>query len=211
MVKSNIPILSRKQPNNKNSKEIARTTISGEEPNWTKTSAKKEGTPDSAINLANNAVPITTIKMLAVLISAWRIPFESTCQFSLRLNPAIIIVRAAPIAPASVGVNAPRKIPSKTPKIMTGSGQVSRIASTISALVICSSIFGAKEGLSITRTMIIALNATAVRMPGRTPAAKSFATETSAKYPYSTIRIDGGINAPSVPAAAITPVASPGS
>jgi hypothetical protein len=102
-------------------------------------------------------------------------------------------------------------MPPRTPTISSGSGHTSISAPIRSIARGRSGVSGARRGLSLARMTIIAVNIAAESRPGRTPATKSLPTDVPAKTAYTTIRIEGGISEPSVPAEATQPVARPGS
>ena len=142
--------------------------------------AMKFGTPLKAMKRVRSTVPITTMKMPAVLDSVLTTASRKTRSVKRPRSKASTSARKAPTAPASVGVKRPTKMPISTPKTSTGSGQISLIASSFSWAVKLSSTRGAREGFTVTRATIITESITADSSPGMTPAMNSLAMETSA-------------------------------
>src|SRR6218665_2638105 len=69
------------------------------------------------------AAPTTMMKIAEVPSAVSTRALRKLSLFSERRNPAMAQALAAPIAPASVAVNAPQKMPPSTPTMSSGSGQ----------------------------------------------------------------------------------------
>src|SRR5690606_26433752 len=122
-VSNSSPMESRKQPMIRYSMDTARMTAHWLLPKLMNQSVMNTGTPLSTIKRPSNTVPITTMNIPAVPVSVRVTDLYRFPHVSERRTIANTMDKAAPTAPASVGVNTPTKIPTSTPMISTGNGQ----------------------------------------------------------------------------------------
>ena len=95
------------------------------------------------------------MKIAAVPSVASTMISRKTRQLMPRRKIARTKAKKAPTAPASVGVNQPRKMPPRTKNTRGGKGQMSRTAAIRSSWVVSRSNLGARDGRTITRAMIM--------------------------------------------------------
>ncbi len=112
----------------------------------------------------------------------------------------------APMPPASVGVNNPPYKPPITNKNSRMGAQTSRRAVNRSAHELAGAV-GSHPGRTRPITAIVVMYIVTARKPGNIPATNSLPMSCWVISPYTARTIDGGNIAPSVPPAAITPVA----
>ena len=108
--------------------------------------------------------------------------------------------------PASVGVNSPPYKPPITNTNNASGAHTSRAAPRRSAHELRGAC-GRKRGRTRPMMPIVAMYIDTARNPGSTPAMNSLPMSCWVISPYTASTIDGGNIAPSVPPAAITPVA----
>jgi len=112
----------------------------------------------------------------------------------------------APMAPACVGLNQPRKSP---PMARTNRITASMIPLKERTFVpqLVGRPGGARFGLRMHKRRTVATKKMLKIIPGTIPAIKSSPMDCSVRIPYTIRTVLGGIRIPSVPAAATVPVA----
>ena len=80
--------------------------------------------PDSARKRVSRLAPTAMISKAAVVVSVSVIAMRRALNVSVRYSRATMVDSMAPMAPASVGVNAPPNRPANTPITISSTGHV---------------------------------------------------------------------------------------